>query len=274
MGNLNINHNFERIILLLLFSITFVDLAANDKSMITWSFTTNGKIFSHPILDQTTIYFGSSDSNFYAVDIIDGKKRWSYDSQSPIRSKAIIFEENVYFKSGNSIYALNKNNGKEIWSFKDFEKNANDKFDNWDYHSGKPAIDKSTIYFGLDNGILIGLDLETGIIKSKFATIDSAAIKCGLVIENGILYCADWNGKVYAFDLANEKRIWMYETYKEKLYDTFGQINTEIIIYKDLLIFGGRNPELQIIDKNSGKKKWSYIEKNGGWISGIGAGLR
>jgi len=268
MRILNIGYNFEHKILLLFFLGLFGNLVASDKSIINWSFTTNGKIFSHPILDDNTIYFGGSDSIFYAVDVISGNKRWSYDSKSSIRSKAAIFEDKVYFNSGTSIYALNKNNGKEIWSFNNFGNDVNNKLDNWDYHGGAPAINKSNIYFGLNNGILIGLDLITGKIKSKFTTLDSAAIKCGLVIENSILYFADWNGKVYAFDLETEKNIWIYKTYNEKLYETFGQINTELLVYKDLLIFGGRNPELQIIDKKNGKKKWSYIEKDGGWISG------
>jgi len=236
MQKLNIVHNFRIKILLLLFIPLFTDSVAFKKSMIKWSFPTNGRIFSHPILDDSTIYFGSNDSIFYAVDIISGNKRWSYDSNFPIRSKAMIFEEKVYFKSGSSIYALNKNNGEEIWSFVNFENNEINKLDNWDYHNGAPAIYKSTIYFGLSNGMLIGLDLIPGKIKSKFTTIDSAPIKCGLVIDNETLYCADWNGKVYAFDLEKENRVWIYETYKEKLYETFCQINTELIIYKNLLI--------------------------------------
>jgi len=32
--------------------------------------------------------------------------------------------------------------------------------------------------------------------------------------------------------------------------------------------FGGRNPELQVLDKTNGTLKWRYIEKDGGWISG------
>lgn len=263
MRILKVGHNFKKIPLFF-FLVFFLDLTASDNSFINWSYTTNGKIFSHPIIDDSTIYFGSSDNIFYAVDIITGNRRWSYDTESPLRSKAIIYEEKIYFNNNNTIYALNKNSGKEIWRSNNFENDRSETLDNWDYHSGAPAINKSTIYFGLSNGILIGLDLITGNIKSKFTTFDSAAIKCGLVIENSILYFADWGGKVYAFDLETEKRLWIYETYKEKLYETFGQINTELIIYKDLLIFGGRNPELQIIDKNNGKKKWSYIEKDGG----------
>jgi len=34
------------------------------------------------------------------------------------------------------------------------------------------------------------------------------------------------------------------------------------------LFFGARNPEFQVIDIKSAQKKWSFIEKEGGWISG------
>jgi len=38
--------------------------------------------------------------------------------------------------------------------------------------------------------------------------------------------------------------------------------------HDSLLVFGARNPELQVININTGKRVWSHIEQNGGWISG------
>ena len=52
------------------------------------------------------------------------------------------------------------------------------------------------------------------------------------------------------------------------MYPTFGQLNAKFTTYKDLLYFGGRNPEMQVLNKQSGIKEWSYTEKAGGWISG------
>src|SRR5210317_130784 len=133
-----------------------------QEEMVLWSFETKGKITSHPIIDGNQIFFGSQDSTFYSLDIISGDQIWSYKTKASIQSKALINNEIVYLKSGNDVYALNKNNGQEIWSSISKDETGAMQTDPWDYHSGAPAIYKSNIYFGLGNGKVKGFDLETG----------------------------------------------------------------------------------------------------------------
>lgn len=241
---------------------------AQQKPLIHWSFETQGKILSHPLIDEECIYFGSKDSIFYAVDIKSGKQIWNFKTNSPIQSKALINNDIVYFKSGNDVFALHKDNGQKIWIVTNKDKQGSTQIDPWDYHSGTPAIYNSTIYFGFGNGDLKGFDLKTGEIKNEILRTNTSAIKSGLVIEKSILYFGDWDGFIYAYNLNTGLQLWQLKTYSEKLYDTFGQINTQLCIYDNLLFFGGRNPEFQALDKNTGKKEWSYVEKAGGWISG------
>jgi outer membrane protein assembly factor BamB len=248
--------------------MTLQVINAQQESFVIWSFETKGKILSHPIIDSDHIYFGSDDKTLYAVDINSGKQVWAYKTNLRIRSKPLIFEDILYFNSGNDIYALNKRTGKEEWSQKTKSDTSGTPKDYWDYHSGEPVIYKDKIYFGLSSGELNAYQLKTGKLTEQFITVDSASIKCGLVIDNSILYFGDWSGKVYALNLKTWKNLWTYETYKEQPYETFGQINSKLLIYDDLLIFGARNPRLQILNKNTGKVKWDYIEKEGGWISG------
>lgn len=258
----------KNLISLIAILITTLFVTAQQSSFIQWSFKTQGSILSHPIIDDGIIFFGSMDSVFYAVDVQTGKEVWSFKTQSSIQSEAIILKNKLYFKSGNDVFALNKRSGDIIWKVMSKEKRGVGKIDPWDYHSGAPAIYNSTIYFGLGNGELLGLDLEKGDIEKKMMSEDSASIKSGLFIDYPILYFGDWAGKIYAYNLEKGKRIWDYKCYEEKLYETFGQINTQLCVSGDLLFFGGRNPEMQVLDKNTGEKKWAYIEKEGGWISG------
>jgi len=229
----------KKSLLLIPFLFGLLELVAQEKSFLRWTFQTNDNILSHPIADDSTVYFGSCDKIFYAVDISTGNQLWNFPTNSPIRSKPLLNENIIYFNAGDHIYSLNKNTGQEIWNFKNNKNTGADQFDYWDYHNGSPTINKSTIFFGLSNGNLNGFDLKTGELKYQFSTIDSAAIRCGLVTENSVIYFADWHGKVYSYNLNTGKNLWVYETYKKKLYDTFGQINTELIIYKDLLILLG-----------------------------------
>ena len=253
---------------LIIILCTFLFANAQQNTLVKWSFETQGKIHSHPVTDENCIYFGSNDSIFYAVDMVTGKQVWNFKTNSAVKSKALIFNNIVYFKSGSDVFALHKDDGKELWVVSSKDKQGSAQIDPWDYHSGAPAIYQSMIFLGFGNGNLTGFDLKTGEIKQEIIRPDSSAIKSGLIIENSTIYYGDWEGKVYAYNLNTGKEIWMHRTYEKKLYNTFGQINTQLCLNDDLLFYGGRNPEMQVLNKNTGEKKWSYIEKNGGWISG------
>jgi outer membrane protein assembly factor BamB len=65
-----------------------------------------------------TIYFGSGDGNFYALDVESGYMRWVFKSGAPINSIPYADSNQVYFGSKDGkVYALLRENGQEIWSF-------------------------------------------------------------------------------------------------------------------------------------------------------------
>lgn len=243
-------------------------LKAQEKPFIIQKFDSKARISSNPIEYNNNIYYGNDDSVFYALDATTLEKRWSFKTSSIIRSKPVVNENMIYFKSGYDVYAINTETGEKVWSYsKQAIKKATQQ-DYWDYHSGVPVIHKSNIYFGFEDGTICGFNLNSGKIEVILNADDSSSIKSGLFVDRDILYIGDWNGKLYAYDLNRNERLWKYATYEKQEYPTFGQINTELTIYKDLLFFGARNPEFQVIDIKSAQKKWSFIEKEGGWISG------
>lgn len=241
---------------------------AQEKQLINWTFAANDKIFAHPCVDGNTLYVGSIDSNFYALDMLSGKPAWRFRTNNGIYSKALVNHHTVYFKSGNDVFALNKQTGDEIWSSIRNDNRGTGQIDFWDYHSGAPAIYKELIYFGLANGTLLGFDQNSGKVIREIINPDSSAIKSSILIENSVLYFGTWKGNVYAYNLETEEKEWGYPTYTEQPYATFGMVNTQFSFNNNLLYFGARNPELQIVDVASGTPKWTYIEKEGGWISG------
>lgn len=255
-------------VLLVILLIISSSLKAQEKPFIIKQFDSKARISSNPIEYNNNIYFGNDDSVFFALDATTLKKKWSFKTSSIIRSKPVVNENIIYFKSGYDVYALNSETGDKVWSYSTQAIKKTTQQDYWDYHSGVPVIHSSNIYFGFEDGTICGFNLKSGEIKTNLSADSSASIKSGLFVHKDILYFGDWNGKLYAYDLNTNKRLWKYATYEKQAYPTFGQINTELTIYKNLLFFGARNPEFQVIDINSGQKKWSFVEKEGGWISG------
>lgn len=74
--------------------------------------------FNPPIVKGKTIYFGSPDGNFYALDIESGYMRWVFKTGGVINSVPFADEENVYFGSNDGkVYAVSLKDGHEVWSF-------------------------------------------------------------------------------------------------------------------------------------------------------------
>jgi outer membrane protein assembly factor BamB len=74
--------------------------------------------FNNPVVKDDTIYFGSTDGNFYALDIATGYMKWVFKSQGSINSVPFADADKVYFGSNDgTAYALWRKDGKQAWSY-------------------------------------------------------------------------------------------------------------------------------------------------------------
>jgi outer membrane protein assembly factor BamB len=71
-----------------------------------------------PVVMGDTIYFGSDDGNFYALDVDSGYMRWVFKSGAEINSIPYADKDQVYFGSKDGkLYALSRETGQEMWNF-------------------------------------------------------------------------------------------------------------------------------------------------------------
>jgi outer membrane protein assembly factor BamB len=71
-----------------------------------------------PVVIGDTIYFGSDDGNFYALDADSGYMRWVFKSGAEINSIPYADKDQVYFGSKDGkLYALSRETGQEMWNF-------------------------------------------------------------------------------------------------------------------------------------------------------------
>ena len=76
------------------------------------------RFFNPPIILDDTIYFGSADGNFYALDIESGYMRWVFKTGNRVNSIACGDEKNVYFGSDDGkVYAVSRRTGQLVWSY-------------------------------------------------------------------------------------------------------------------------------------------------------------
>jgi len=95
-----------------------------DKSIqaplkLLWKFRTGGMVRSSPAAVGDTIFAGSCDNKFYALDTGSGKIKWSFFTDDEILSSPCVRGSTVYFGCDDGrVYALDKNTGKLIWSYR------------------------------------------------------------------------------------------------------------------------------------------------------------
>ncbi|SDF45498.1 Outer membrane protein assembly factor BamB, contains PQQ-like beta-propeller repeat [Fontibacillus panacisegetis] len=231
---------------------------------VKWRFQTNDRIRSSPVIAKQTVYFGSDDHNFYAVNTITGELKWSYQTEGAIKSSAAIANETVYFLSGDEkLYALNADDGALKWSYMTEEKD--DPRDPVDYWQSSPAVADGIVYFGAGEGSFYALYADHGELVWKKKLSLCGYENEGLVpilhsspaVDEGVIYMGlsgyDLSaqkepGHVVALDAKSGEQIWMSPL--------VSAVDGSVVVDDYTLYFGTRNGGLYAIDKRTGQVVW------------------
>jgi len=88
-----------------------------------------------PTVENGTVFIGSGDHSFYAIDATTGKKKWSYlagpgmDSWNSVRRPAAVLENGtVYFVTEDGLHALDARTGKRKWLFETLQEVPQQQF--------------------------------------------------------------------------------------------------------------------------------------------------
>lgn len=94
-------------------------LPTPDLAVAPWTYKTGKGVFSTPVIGADgTVYVGSADRHFYAIDA-HGALRWSFETGEIIDSSALLDDAGrVIFGSGDGhVYTLDRQDGHELWRF-------------------------------------------------------------------------------------------------------------------------------------------------------------
>jgi len=176
---------------------------------LIWKYKTGDVVHASPVVDDGVVYIGSFDGFMYALNAEDGTLKWKFDTigaayfpNGAIQKEALIHGDLLLFGSRDyNLYVLNKHTGKGYWNYKagswviarplvhgesvifvtSDSKSVvskdlkNHRVLNWKINLplrmfGSPVAHGNRIYVGNFNGVLYGLDPETGEIGWTFKT--------------------------------------------------------------------------------------------------------
>jgi outer membrane protein assembly factor BamB len=128
-----------------------------------WAFPTGNGIFSSPVIGSDgTVYVGSADTVFYAINP-DGTLKWKFQTGGIIDSAALLDNKSrVYFGSGDgNLYALNAGTGQTVWKYLADDPSVNNAYIRW-FESNVAIGPTGDLYAPNDNFFIYAIDRNTG----------------------------------------------------------------------------------------------------------------
>ena len=191
------------------------------------------------------------DGNIIALNQNDGTEIWTKNVKGEVLSKAAIDAKVVIVKTGSGeLLALNKDNGSIEWSYRSKLPTLTIR------GSSSPVIDNDRVYVSFDNGRIAVFELDSGFLiwdgaisyvsgNSELENlIDSDS---NPVVEGGLVYTTNYQGKLNIFDTTQRRSIWSYDI--SSFYSP--------IVMRGMLIVVESNSSLKSFSMQTLEESWS-----------------
>ena len=257
--------------------------------VLKWQYQTDGGVYASPAIgDDGTIYVGSADDYFYALNI-DGSQKWRYQTGGNINGTASIDSDGTVYvgSSDNYLYALNADGslkwryltGRSIIATATFGEDGTIYVGSWDNYLyainvdgslkwryltdgavwSSPSIDADgTLYIGSMDGYLYALNAD-GSLKWRYQTGGGVVSSVGIA-GNGNVYVGSLDNHLYALDTSGTL-LWRYRT-GSNIY------SSPVIAADGTIYIGSLDNSLYAINTD-GSVKWRY--RSGGDIRSVAA---
>ncbi len=205
---------------------------------------------SAPVIDETHLYFGADNGNFWALNQSDGSVAWKYKVGFHAQGKYIfsspaLHKNLLYFGAyDGNFYALDKETGKRAWVFMEA-----------DWIGSSPCVSTSLglVFIGLEFGLfkkrggIAALDAETGKKKWEYFMPGLVHSSPGYSKENNVTICGSNNYSVYGFDAKNGKLLWEFET--------GGEVKASFAFDEErgLVVFGSHDSYIYVLKTKTGE---------------------
>ena len=215
---------------------------------------------SSPLVTNGTVYFGSGDENFYAVDAASGDLRWKFKTGDVVHSSPAFADGTVYFGGWDSyFYALDAATGKEKWRFHGGEDAL---VHNQVGFQSSPAVLNGVVYTGCRDSNLYALDGATGREKWRFFNDLSWVITSPAVADGKVFFATSDSSLYHVVDAASGKPI-VRQQGKAYMFSS-------PLVTGDVVFIGVLNGSLEARDIKTGEVLWDFqtetSRQNKGWV--------
>ena len=213
---------------------------------------------SSPVVWNGAIYFGSGDTNVYALDAATGKLKWKFKTGDVVHASPAISGGTLFVGSWDSyLYALDAASGKENWRFKTGE--------DPDIHNqvgiqSSAAVADGVVYFGCRDSKFYAVDAATGKERWSFSNKGSWVISSAAVSDGKIYFATSDTGLLHALDAKSGAPLFSLD------FKHWPMFSSPAIAGQTLYI-GSHQGRLNAVDLKTQKVAWNFeaegSKKNG-----------
>jgi outer membrane protein assembly factor BamB/tRNA A-37 threonylcarbamoyl transferase component Bud32 len=252
--------------------------AAADGAQVLWTFSTDDEIRSSPLCNREVVFFGSYDTNLYALNAKSGDFLWKATTKAGICSSPAVMDDLLVFGSeDNYLYALDARRGSQLWTYrtgaavrsspkiyKDMVYVGSDdqniycvqattgqvlwKYRTWNFVRSSAAFGKSLVFIGSSDGNLYALDTLSGTLKWKLHTL-GAIISTPLVVDNTVIV-GSMDNYIYAVDMETGYTSWRFECPRSVSASAAGS--------GERVMVASAAGYLHALDARTGREIWSF----------------
>jgi eukaryotic-like serine/threonine-protein kinase len=204
---------------------------------------------SSPVVWNGKVYFGSGDTNIYALDAASGELRWKFKTMDAVHASPAISDGVLLVGSWDSyFYALDANTGAEKWRFKTGD---DQEIHNQVGIQSSAAVADGVAYFGCRDSKFYAVDVVTGKERWSFPNKGSWVI-ASPAIHNGKVFFATSDSALF-YELDAKTGVLVFSL-KFKGWPMFSSPS----IAGDSILIGSHEGKLINIDTKSQKVAWVF----------------
>ncbi len=191
---------------------------------LVWSFPTQNKLWTRPLVENGVVYQASLDHHLYAINAATGKEIWNFLADAPIAVQPVLVDGILYFGSFNSkFYAIKAADKSKVWE---------QDVDGWIWCNA--LVEDGTIYVGNVRGAIFALNQADGKIKWKADVADT--VHAQPVRQGDKLFVMSMNTYAYVINLkaTPENGVMKAEIFNDKMARRL--LSTPIIHDSNLLV--------------------------------------
>jgi len=199
-----------------------------------------------PVVIGDTIYFGSDDGNFYALDVESGFMRWVFKSGAEINSIPYADKDNVYFGSKDGkLYALSRETGQEVWTFPTYSQinSQVERYGDYIIFCG----DSDAIYFLSPDGV------------EQFRIDNPGWMNYTFLMYDDVIYFATTPrvSVLGPYDIKKQEYLWFFSQDDiDAIWYSFSAIHGDLLYMGTADIYGSLYLEFHAFNRHTGEIVW------------------